>query len=197
MIPTATLSQAHDSNVWPLQYHPPSYLFVSTSNGHTTRFWSTEWLGEGGGGGVGASGEKPTDGEWDGEDEEDMMVPGFGGGGWKEEDNKYGQSVGGGFSQSDSGCRGGGGDGWAVSRYPDSVMPELAGEEEEGAEKNMILAGTRITMTLISGDAVVAVVAEGTGIGHNRDSGYGGGEYGGGGGGGGRSGRWGGRRENR
>ncbi|PFH53599.1 hypothetical protein AMATHDRAFT_137430 [Amanita thiersii Skay4041] len=77
--PRATLSQAHDSNVWSLTFHPLGHLLVSASNDHTTRFWSRERPGDvssvfSGGG------EKPpevtdTTGQ---EDEDDAMVPGFG-----------------------------------------------------------------------------------------------------------------------
>jgi len=82
--PRATLSQAHDSNVWSLAYHPLGHLLASASNDHTTRFWSRERPGDptsvfSGGG------EKPPDVvDATGQDDEDeMMVPGFGGNaGW-------------------------------------------------------------------------------------------------------------------
>ncbi|KAF9484986.1 WD40 repeat-like protein [Pholiota conissans] len=77
--PRATLSQAHDSNVWSLAFHPFGHLLASASNDHTTRFWSRERPGDvasvfSGGG------EKPPDildstGQ---DDEEEAMVPGFG-----------------------------------------------------------------------------------------------------------------------
>jgi polyadenylation factor subunit 2 len=77
--PRATLSQAHDSNVWSLTFHPLGHLLVSASNDHTTRFWSRERPGDvssvfSGGG------EKPPEvldtGGQD-EDEDAMVVPGF------------------------------------------------------------------------------------------------------------------------
>lgn len=80
--PRATLSQAHDSNVWSLAFHPLGHLLVSASNDHTTRFWCRERPGDAtsvfSGGG-----EKPpeiTDTAGQEEDEE-AMVPGFGFGG--------------------------------------------------------------------------------------------------------------------
>ncbi|GLB35528.1 putative anaphase-promoting complex subunit 4 WD40 domain [Lyophyllum shimeji] len=77
--PRATLSQAHDSNVWSLAFHPLGHLLVSASNDHTTRFWSRERPGDAtsvfSGGG-----EKPPEVVDAGgmEDDEDAMVPGFG-----------------------------------------------------------------------------------------------------------------------
>ena len=44
--PRATLSQAHDSNVWSLAFHPLGHILVSASNDHTTRFWSRERPGD-------------------------------------------------------------------------------------------------------------------------------------------------------
>ncbi|THU98579.1 WD40 repeat-like protein [Dendrothele bispora CBS 962.96] len=78
--PRATLSQAHDSNVWSLAYHPLGHLLVSASNDHTTRFWSRERPGDKESVFAGGGEKPPTavageDG-WDNEDDE--MVPGFG-----------------------------------------------------------------------------------------------------------------------
>ena len=89
--PRATLSQAHDSNVWALTYHPLGHILVSASNDHTTRFWCRERPGDASSVFSGG-GEKPpevTDTSGQDEDEE-AMVPGFGGGGWwgKEEDSQ-------------------------------------------------------------------------------------------------------------
>lgn len=72
--PRATLSQAHDSNVWSLAYHPLGHLLVTASNDQTTRFWSRERPGEA------TSVEKPSDVvDLSGQDEdEDIFVPGFG-----------------------------------------------------------------------------------------------------------------------
>lgn len=79
--PRAVLSQAHDSNVWSLVFHPFGHILVSASNDYTTRFWSRERAGD-----VHsvwkADGEKPPEEMGDmggGMDEEDeMMVPGLG-----------------------------------------------------------------------------------------------------------------------
>ncbi|KAF9049389.1 WD40 repeat-like protein [Hymenopellis radicata] len=82
--PRATLSQAHDSNVWSMAFHPLGHLLVTASNDHTTRFWSRERPGDvtsvfSGGG------EKPPEIiDMSGQDDDDeAMVPGFsyGGGG--------------------------------------------------------------------------------------------------------------------
>jgi polyadenylation factor subunit 2 len=80
--PRATLSQAHDSNVWSLAYHPFGHILVSASNDHTTRFWSRERPGDASSVFSGG-GEKPPEivdmaGQ---EEEDDAMVPGFGFGG--------------------------------------------------------------------------------------------------------------------
>jgi polyadenylation factor subunit 2 len=85
--PRATLSQAHDSNVWSLSFHPLGHLLASASNDQTTRFWSRERPGD-----LQVGGEKPPvivdtsqvdaegrDLERDGYgDEEESYVPGFG-----------------------------------------------------------------------------------------------------------------------
>ena len=85
--PRATLSQAHDSNVWSLAFHPLGHLLVSASNDHTTRFWSRERPGDSSSVFSGG-GEKPpeiTDANGQ-DDDDDTMVPGFSyggsGGGW-------------------------------------------------------------------------------------------------------------------
>lgn len=72
--PRATLSQAHDSNVWSLAYHPLGHLLVTASNDQTTRFWSRERPGDS------TSVEKPPDiVDMSGQDEDDdIFVPGFG-----------------------------------------------------------------------------------------------------------------------
>lgn len=114
--PRATLSQAHDSNVWSLAFHPLGHILVSASNDQTTRFWCRERPGDAtsvfSGGG-----EKPPDdvgevgGTAQGEDEEDQfIVPGFVGynGNWGGEDQP--QQLQG--SVSGSGINGGGGGGY-------------------------------------------------------------------------------------
>src|SRR6266851_5879965 len=40
--PRATLSQAHDSNVWALMFHPLVHVLISASNDHMTCFWARE-----------------------------------------------------------------------------------------------------------------------------------------------------------
>ena len=76
--PRATLSQAHDSNVWALAFHPLGHILVSASNDHTTRFWSRERPGDvtsvfSGGG------QKPPEALDGGaqDDDDDLAVPGF------------------------------------------------------------------------------------------------------------------------
>lgn len=93
--PRATLSQAHDSNVWSLAFHPLGHILVSASNDQTTRFWCRERPGDAtsvfSGGG-----EKPPDdvGEVGGtaqDDDDDQFIPGVGPwGGLKEEDQSMG-----------------------------------------------------------------------------------------------------------
>ncbi|KAF7310508.1 WD-REPEATS-REGION domain-containing protein [Mycena chlorophos] len=85
--PRANLAQAHDSNVWSLQFHPLGHLLASASNDHTTRFWSRERPGDTASVFVGG-GARPVEvpqeqdaygyGEMDEEDVE--MAPGFGAG---------------------------------------------------------------------------------------------------------------------
>lgn len=76
--PRATLSLAHESQVWALAFHPLGHLLVSASNDHTTRFWSRERPGDAGSVFSGG-GEKPPEvvdmaGQ---EDDDDAMLPGF------------------------------------------------------------------------------------------------------------------------
>ncbi|KAH7905943.1 WD40-repeat-containing domain protein [Hygrophoropsis aurantiaca] len=78
--PRATLSQAHDSNVWALAFHPLGHLLASASNDHTTRFWARERPGDASSVFSGG-GEKPPEMAGEGEDDEDGVVPGFGYGG--------------------------------------------------------------------------------------------------------------------
>ena len=90
----ATLSQAHDSNVWSLAFHPLGHLMVSASNDHTTRFWCRERPGDATSVFSGGGQKPPEVADTGGQDDEDeSMVPGFGftgagGQGWwgKEED---------------------------------------------------------------------------------------------------------------
>ncbi|TFK34881.1 WD40-repeat-containing domain protein [Crucibulum laeve] len=100
--PRATLSQAHDSNVWSLAFHPLGHLLVSASNDHTTRFWSRERPGDTSSVFSGGGEKPPEIMDTSGQDEEDeSMVPGFsygggGGGNWwgKEEDAAGGNGAG-------------------------------------------------------------------------------------------------------
>jgi len=82
--PRATLSQAHDSNVWALTFHPLGHLLVSASNDHTTRFWARERPGDaasvfahGGAKPAAAAPDDDADGEQD-DDDDALAVPGFG-----------------------------------------------------------------------------------------------------------------------
>lgn len=79
--PRATLSQAHDSNVWALSFHPLGHLLASASNDHTTRFWARERPGDATSNFSGGGEKPPTapdggDGG-EGDDDDDMAVPGF------------------------------------------------------------------------------------------------------------------------
>lgn len=111
--PRATLSQAHDSNIWSLAFHPLGHLLASASNDHTTRFWSRERPGDSSsvfsGGGEkppeAAEGEGEDDGDdaW-GQDEGENALPGLGGmpglydqnvgggGGWEEQAHNGGKA---------------------------------------------------------------------------------------------------------
>ncbi|KAF9954294.1 hypothetical protein BGZ72_004684 [Mortierella alpina] len=44
--PTGGMENAHDSNVWSLDWHPVGHILVSGSNDHTTRFWTRNRPGE-------------------------------------------------------------------------------------------------------------------------------------------------------
>ncbi|KAG8860603.1 pre-mRNA cleavage and polyadenylation factor (CPF) complex subunit [Serendipita sp. 411] len=79
--PRATLSQAHDSNIWSLAFHPLGHLLVSASNDHTTRFWSRERPGDSSSVFSGGGEKPPEAGDGEGEDDEawgDAMLPGLG-----------------------------------------------------------------------------------------------------------------------
>ncbi|KAF6751310.1 WD40-repeat-containing domain protein [Ephemerocybe angulata] len=153
--PRATLSQAHDSNVWALTFHPLGHILVSGSNDHTTRFWSRERPGDASSVFSGG-GEKPPEMPMDmsGQDEEDeVMVPGFGapglgapglGGGlagsWgREEDSKDGLAKGYGAYENgvgrDGGDRGYGqrdaGGGGGYGEADDYAIPGFGGGRDE------------------------------------------------------------------
>ncbi|PPQ82361.1 hypothetical protein CVT25_008322 [Psilocybe cyanescens] len=133
--PRATLSQAHDSNVWSVAYHPFGHILASASNDHTTRFWSRERPGDvtsvfSGGG------EKPPEiidmqGQ---EEEDDAMVPGFG----------YGFGSGGGGGGSGAGGANGGGGGapwWGKEEDgggPSDNGPRRGGGYPDHAEDDFI-----------------------------------------------------------
>lgn len=78
-LPRATLSQAHDSNVWSLAFHPLGHLLASASNDHTTRFWSRERPGDASSVFSGGGEKPPEIVDMSGQDDDDdAMVPGFG-----------------------------------------------------------------------------------------------------------------------
>ncbi|KAK0210333.1 WD40-repeat-containing domain protein [Desarmillaria ectypa] len=80
--PRATLSQAHDSNVWSMAFHPLGHLLVTASNDHTTRFWCRERPGDASSVFSGGGEKPPEIIDTSGQDEEDdAMVPGFSYGG--------------------------------------------------------------------------------------------------------------------
>ena len=116
--PRATLSQAHDSNVWSLAYHPFGHILVSASNDHTTRFWSRERPGDASSVFSGGGEKPPEIIDTSGQDEdEDTMVPGFGGGAW------WGKDEDGGANES-------GGGGGNFGEYPDDdFIPGLASSD--------------------------------------------------------------------
>jgi polyadenylation factor subunit 2 len=114
--PRATLSQAHDSNVWSLAYHPFGHILVSASNDHTTRFWSRERPGDASSVFSGGGEKPPEIIDTSGQDEDDdAMVPGFGSGPlWGKEEDGGAPNEG-----------GGGGGGYA--EYPDDdFIPGLS-----------------------------------------------------------------------
>jgi len=159
--PRATLSQAHDSNVWSLAYHPFGHILVSASNDHTTRFWSRERPGDAtsvfSGGG-----EKPPEDMGGQDDDDEAMVPGFGQGGgggapwWgKEEDS--GPSMestsrgGGGYDGEDSIPGFGGGMGGipglggfsAPAAPPADVKPIYNGYQSSSGPQDMYRSGEK------------------------------------------------------
>ncbi|KAF9234497.1 WD40-repeat-containing domain protein [Melanogaster broomeanus] len=82
LLPRATLSQAHDSNVWSLAFHPLGHILVTASNDHTTRFWSRERPGDATSVFSGGGEKPPEMTDLSGQEEdEDAMVPGFSYGG--------------------------------------------------------------------------------------------------------------------
>ncbi|KAI0062055.1 WD40 repeat-like protein [Artomyces pyxidatus] len=87
--PRATLSQAHDSNVWSVAFHPLGHLLASASNDHTTRFWCRERPGDATSVFSGGGEKPPTIVDLAGQDDDDdALVPGFGGGaGWWVQDD--------------------------------------------------------------------------------------------------------------
>ncbi len=134
--PRATLSQAQDSTVWALTFHPLGHLLVSASNDHTTRFWARERPGDAAsvfapGGAKPAAAGPDDDADGEAEDEDDALaVPGFGssasvavagaGGGWWNSADTVGGAHGGvGPSADDDIVPGfGGGGGGGASEVP-------------------------------------------------------------------------------
>ena len=130
--PRATLSQAHDSNVWSLAYHPFGHILVSASNDHTTRFWSRERPGDASSVFSGGGEKPPEIIDTSGQDEdEDAMVPGFGGGAWwgKEED-------GGASNEGGGGIGGGGGSGQLGEYADDDFIPGFSASDPASSRPN-------------------------------------------------------------
>ena len=143
--PRATLSQAHDSNVWALAFHPLGHLLVSASNDHTTRFWSRERPGDASSVFSGGGEKPPAVVDTSQQDEEEAMVPGFGGGWWAKDeepqgfglgppgaDGPYGQRNGFGPGGGGGGSGGGGGQngGGQNGAEDEFVLPGLGGGAE-------------------------------------------------------------------
>lgn len=107
--PRATLSQAHDSNVWSLAFHPLGHLLVSASNDHTTRFWSRERPGDSTSNFSGGGEKPPEINDTSGQDayEDDDAMPGFVGGWYgKDEETDTGNMPNNVASQNGIGARG-------------------------------------------------------------------------------------------
>lgn len=91
--PRATLSQAHDSNVWSLAYHPLGHLLVSASNDHTTRFWSRERPGDSTSVFSGGGEKPPEIIDTAGQEDDDDAMPGFVGGWYGKEEEADGSTM--------------------------------------------------------------------------------------------------------
>ena len=191
--PRATLSQAHDSNVWSLAYHPFGHILVSASNDHTTRFWSRERPGDASSVFSGGGEKPPEIIDTSGQDEDDdAMVPGFGSGAWwgKEEDGgapNEGGALGEypdddfipGFVTSDS-----------ASSRPNGQMPPSSFQQHHQQQESMYGGGEERRLDEFGRDRDVGSRSAVTGS-NNDDWGRGGG------GGGSRSARFGPRRGGR
>lgn len=44
--PIASVTTAHQSSVWDLDWHPLGHILVSASNDHTTKFWTRNRPGD-------------------------------------------------------------------------------------------------------------------------------------------------------
>ncbi|KAF8227353.1 WD40 repeat-like protein [Tricholoma matsutake] len=135
--PRATLSQAHDSNVWSLAFHPLGHLLVSASNDHTTRFWSRERPGDASSVFSGGGEKPPEMMDMSGQDEdEDAMVPGFSyreaGGAWWGKDEDGGRDGYGGGNSGGSLLDGGRKGGVADNAAADDFIPGF------GAAENLV-----------------------------------------------------------
>ena len=172
--PRATLSQAHDSNVWALTFHSLGHLLVSASNDHTTRFWCRERPGDAGSVFSGG-GEKPPEADpnaGDQEDYEDLMVPGFTSNGpgenWWDDQMDGGAGSGGGGGLPGMGPAGG--------KFPrmDAYGPgrEFGGHGGSGGGDDFIPGFGGVGEGSSGGGGY-------PGGGGGRDGGYGGGGYGG------------------
>ena len=130
--PRATLSQAHDSNVWALTFHPLGHLLVSASNDHTTRFWARERPGDAASsfapGGAKPAAAQPDDDAYDAQDDDDdaLAVPGFG-------SSAAGAWWGAAAAPTVDGIAGGGGGGGPGGPGADDVVPGFGGSGNAGA----------------------------------------------------------------
>jgi polyadenylation factor subunit 2 len=136
--PRATLSQAHDSNVWSLAFHPLGHLLVSASNDHTTRFWSRERPGDASSVFSGGGEKPPEMTDMSGQDDDDdALVPGFsyrgaGGAWWGKDEDASGDGYAGGPSggpSSDGGRKGGGGIADNAAAAADDFIPGFGAAE--------------------------------------------------------------------
>ncbi|KAJ6546857.1 WD40-repeat-containing domain protein [Mycena capillaripes] len=130
-LPRATLSQAHDSNVWSLAFHPLGHLLASASNDHTTRFWSRERPGDATSVFSGGGEKPPEVADTGGQDDEEdamAMAPGFGGGTawWNREDETRAGGGGGGGAGVDAFGR-------ASRGFDDDFIPGFGASENRDA----------------------------------------------------------------
>lgn len=93
--PAGEMENAHDSNVWSLDWHPVGHILVSGSNDHTTRFWTRNRPGESMQDkfnvGIQKAAEMGLTDSGSAQDDENEFVPGLG---------NHGSHGGGGFNPS-------------------------------------------------------------------------------------------------